>query len=129
MSDIYENFISEYGIFNKDISKWDVSNVTNMSGMFFGCSYFAQDISSWDVSKVTDMSQMFLATPALNQDIGSWDVGNVTNMSGMFAHNQTLPLNLKIGMLVRLLICQECFGELQMQVYLDLQVILQPRMK
>ena len=128
-ADIYENSITEYGIFNKDISKWDVSNVTNMSGMFFGCSYFAQDISSWDVSKVTDMSQMFLATPALTQDIGSWDVGNVTNMSGMFAHNQTLPLNLKIGMLVRLLICQECFGELQMQVYLDLQVILQPRMK
>ena len=49
------------GLFNQDISKWDVSNVTGMSGMFFGCNLrIAQfDASSWDVSKVTDMSQMF----------------------------------------------------------------------
>ena len=64
--------------FNQDISSWDVSNVTNMSGMF-GNSSFNQDISSWDVSNVTNMSSMFQDSP-FNQDIGSWDVSNVTTM-------------------------------------------------
>ena len=34
--------------FNQDISSWDVSNVTDMGGMFSNSS-FNQDISSWDV--------------------------------------------------------------------------------
>ena len=38
--------------FNGDISKWDVSNVTNMSVMFSD-SQFNGDISNWDVSNVT----------------------------------------------------------------------------
>ena len=44
--------------FNQDISSWDVSSVTNMSGMFRS-KFFNQDIGSWDVSSVTDMSGMF----------------------------------------------------------------------
>lgn len=39
------------GSFNRDISSWDVSKVTNMVNMFYS-SIFNQDISSWDVSKV-----------------------------------------------------------------------------
>ena len=68
--------------FNQDISSWDVSNVKNMSSMFYESS-FNQDISSWDVSNVTDMSNMFFKS-SFNQDISSWDVSNVTNMQGMF---------------------------------------------
>ena len=37
--------------FNGDISKWDVSNVTNMYSMFYGCKTFNKDISNWDVFK------------------------------------------------------------------------------
>ena len=41
----------------------DVSNVTNMSGMFdaFGGPYLAAvpDVSKWSTGKVTDMSSMF----------------------------------------------------------------------
>ena len=44
--------------FNRDISKWDVSNVRNMNEMFKK-SKFNGDISKWDVSKVTDMEEMF----------------------------------------------------------------------
>ena len=40
--------------FNGKISQWDVSNVTNMSYMFYRCESFNQDISGWDVSKVTN---------------------------------------------------------------------------
>jgi surface protein len=78
--------------FNQDISSWDVSNVTSMSGMFEK-SAFNQDISNWDVNNVTDMSGMFERS-AFNQDISNWDVSNVTGMYGMFkdnsAYNQSL---------------------------------------
>ena len=78
--------------FNQDISSWDVSNVTSMSGMFEK-SAFNQDISNWDVNNVTDMSGMFERS-AFNQDISNWDVSNVTDMYGMFkdnsAYNQSL---------------------------------------
>ena len=40
-------------------SKWDVSSVTDMSGMFLLAEKFNGDISKWDVSSVTDMSEMF----------------------------------------------------------------------
>ena len=77
--------------FNQDISSWDVSNVTDMGGMFQNCTAFNQDISSWDVSNVTDMSLMFSFAngyiSAFNQDISSWDVSNVTAMSYMFNNN------------------------------------------
>ena len=68
------------------IELWDVSNVTNMSGMFSDSS-FNQDISSWDVSKVTNMSCMFWKNSSFNQDISSWDVSNVTNMNYMFSES------------------------------------------
>jgi surface protein len=48
-----------FSTFNEDISNWDVSNVTNMSWMFFGGKAFNQDISKWDVSNVTNMARMF----------------------------------------------------------------------
>ena len=46
-----------------DISYWDVSNVTNMSYMFFKCKELKSvgDISNWDVSSVNYMSYMFFA--------------------------------------------------------------------
>ncbi|WP_086301876.1 BspA family leucine-rich repeat surface protein, partial [Campylobacter devanensis] len=81
--------------FNSDISSWDVSNVTDMSGMFACAVNFNSDISSWDVSNVTSMSGMFAAAVNFNSDISSWDVSNVTDMSGMFASafNFNQPLN------------------------------------
>ncbi len=71
--------------FNDDISDWDVSSVTDMSGMFQEATSFNQDIGHWDVSSVTDMSGMFAGTDSFVQDIGTWDVSSVTNMSYMFS--------------------------------------------
>jgi len=62
------------------IESWDVSSVTNMSGMFANATAFNQNISSWDVSSVTDMSGMFANATAFNQNISSWDVSSVTDM-------------------------------------------------
>jgi len=70
--------------FNQPIGNWDVSNVTNMSGMFFFATSFNQPIGNWDVSKVTDMTYMFKGAEAFNQPIGNWDVSSVINMRNMF---------------------------------------------
>ena len=70
--------------FNGDISKWDVSNVTNMRGMFYNCFKFNCDISNWDVSNVNNISNMFYNCISFNQDISKWNVSNVKNMGGIF---------------------------------------------
>jgi len=69
--------------FNGDISSWNVSNVINMASMFRDAT-FNGDISSWDVSSVTDMNWMFYLATNFNGDLSSWDVSNVTNMHNMF---------------------------------------------
>ena len=70
-----------------DISYWDVSNVTNMSYMFFKCKELKSvgDISNWDVSSVNYMSYMFCCCYYLNPDVSNWDVSSVNYMSYMFA--------------------------------------------
>ena len=97
VTDMSGLFVSTYGLMpvNEDfvLNTWDVSNVTNMSGMF-GMAVFRTDddidLSNWDVSNVTNMSGMFSISPLRNPfegfdgDISSWDVSNVTNMEGMF---------------------------------------------
>jgi len=79
--------------FSVDISRWDVSNVSNMNGMFmssFGSAYsldqnyFNVDIGAWDVSSVKNMSYMFWNATSFNQDISGWDVSNVDSMDVMF---------------------------------------------
>jgi len=46
-------------VFNGDISRWDVSSVNNMQGMFSNSEKFNQHLSKWNVSNVMDMSFMF----------------------------------------------------------------------
>ena len=70
--------------FNGDISNWNVSNVTDMNGMFCGCESFNQDISNWDVPNVTDMYCMFVGCKSFNQNLSNWDVSSVENMAFMF---------------------------------------------
>jgi surface protein len=80
--------------FNQDISNWDVSNVTNMYGMFENAQNFNQDLSAWDVRNVRNMEYMFYDAQNFNQDLSAWDVRNVTRMNSMFqqasAFNQDL---------------------------------------
>ena len=80
--------------FNEDISKWDVSNVTNMRGMFSGAKAFNQDISKWDVGNVTNMSLMFNGAIVFNQNIYNWDVSNVTSMRSMFKDAEAFNMSI-----------------------------------
>ena len=69
-----------------DISDWNVSNVTDMSYMFFNCRLLKSvgDISNWDISNVTGMSFMFCSVANFNQDISKWNVSSVETMEAMF---------------------------------------------
>jgi surface protein len=67
MTELFANLSS----FNSDISRWDVSNVRNMEGMFVG-SGFNGNISGWNVSKVENMKSMFVGASSFNQNLCSW---------------------------------------------------------
>jgi surface protein len=92
-----------------DLSNWDVSNVTDMSGMFsYDDDYYKYMIKSggrgwpifsriifdgWDTSNVKNMSKMFLNYIPYDKypwdydepiNFSSWDTSNVTDMSEMF---------------------------------------------
>ena len=86
MSGIFKSFSDQLTPFNQPIGNWDVSNVTDMSTMFF-YSEFNQPIDNWDVGKVTNMSHMFGGSN-FNQPIGDWNVSNVKNMTEMFSNSQ-----------------------------------------
>jgi surface protein len=81
---------------NSNICYWDVSNVTDMKGMFYSCTVFNQNISTWEVSNVTNMTEMFSLCDIFNQNIGNWNVSNVTDMSDMFNNCFNFNQNISI---------------------------------
>ena len=72
---------------NFDVSKWDVSHVETMKGMFSNCIGFNCDISKWNVSSVKNMSYMFYKCHSFNQDLSQWDVSGVKDMEYMFCES------------------------------------------
>lgn len=72
--------------FNQPIGNWDMSNVTNMKGMFAYTTIFNQDISNWNVGRVTNMGGMFFRSSGINQDLSLWDV-SVVNQCESFDYN------------------------------------------
>merc|ERR1712032_1308776 len=71
--------------FNRDISKWDVMRVTDMSFMFFRALSFNGDISDWDVSRVIHMQNMFDSAACFAQTLcgDSW-ITSTADKNGMF---------------------------------------------
>ena len=66
---------------------WDVSLVTNMSGLFKDYELFNGDISKWITSSVTNMESMFSGATSFNQDISAaWQgPATETTQTDMFA--------------------------------------------
>ena len=54
-----------------DISKWNTSNVTNMSCMFYNCSSLLSlpDLLEWNITKVVDLKNMFMKCDKLPKQI------------------------------------------------------------
>ena len=74
--------------FNGDISKWDVSSVTDMKNMFNAAISFNGDISKWDVSSVTDMGYILHQTTSFTRTLcGAWKDSDATGKAGMFLYS------------------------------------------
>ena len=73
-------------ILSINLSNFDTSSITDMSGMFAMCNNLAElDLSSFDTSQVTDMSVMFDGCNNLMElDLSSFNTSLVTDMSEMF---------------------------------------------
>lgn len=69
-----------------DLSNFNTSNVTNISGMFMRCSSLTSlNLSNFDTSNVTNMYGMFYSCYKLiHVDLRSFDFTKVTNYSSMF---------------------------------------------
>ena len=87
----YRNQISDL----KPLKSWNVSNVTDMRYMFYGNQISdLKPLKSWSVSNVTDMSSMFYGNQISDlSPLANWNVGNVTDMSAMFYGNQISDLS------------------------------------
>ena len=74
------------GLTSLDVSHFDTQNVTDMGGMFSRCSGLTSlDVSHFDTQKVTDMSSMFYSCSGLTSlDVSHFDTQKVTDMHEMF---------------------------------------------
>jgi surface protein len=80
------------------ISKWDVSNVTDLRHFLSGAKKFNEDLYRWNVSKVTHYSGMFWGAEALTSNpIGQWDLTAAKSMSDMFGNTTKPSLNYTCG--------------------------------
>ena len=86
-------FYKCYKFTGKGIVNWDVSNVTNMWHLFDGCKRLDCDLSDWNVYKVTDMSYIFNNCEQFNCDLSHWNVSKVKDMTSMFSgcNKLTIP--------------------------------------
>ena len=71
---------------------WDVSKVSDMSGMFRGCSLLTElDLSGWDTASLESVSTMFMGDTALTAvDLSGWDASGIAKMDSMFANCKAL---------------------------------------
>nr|WP_307928864.1 BspA family leucine-rich repeat surface protein [Mycoplasmopsis bovis] len=74
--------------FNQDISKWNTSNVTDMTSMFWDATNFNQNLNSWDVKKVISMQNMFSGTQKFNSALDKWEPKSLRSVYGMFANSK-----------------------------------------
>ncbi len=90
MSGIFQNAIN----FNTDLANWGVENVTNMNRAFANATTFSGNIISWNTTNVTNMDSMFFNATDFNFFIGNWDVSEVTNMNSMFYNASSFNQNI-----------------------------------
>ena len=74
------------GLTSLDVSKFNTAEVENMSFMFYICSSLTSlDVSKFNTAKVTDMGNMFGGCSGLTSlDLSSFNTAKVENMAHMF---------------------------------------------
>lgn len=86
VTDMSDLFRECYTIFNYDLSRWNVSNVTTMDKMFEDIFFHPGDcgFGQWNVSKVKSMKAMFKNSKRMSSTIGAWDTRSLENAEEMF---------------------------------------------
>lgn len=78
----------------ESMNGWDVSQVTNMDGMFAKCKRFNGNVASWNVGNVANMYYMFSGCEEFNADLSQWNVGSCEKFDGMFTNCKKFNSNL-----------------------------------
>jgi hypothetical protein len=73
--------------FNSNISNWNITNVINMTRMFWYSTEFNQDISSWNTTNVTNVTSMFEGAVNFNQNISGWVTTNTTAFANFYLNS------------------------------------------
>ena len=95
-----------------DVRNFNTSKVTDMGGMFNGCSELESlDVSSFDTGNVENMNAMFSDCFSLKSiDLSRFNTVNVTSMAGMFSGCSSLKeLDLSAFDTSNLQYCQNMF--------------------
>ena len=79
---------------NADIGHWNTENIENMGGLFSGASSFNQDISTWNTENVASMNSMFANATSFNQDLSEWNTDNLTSLFFTFSGASSFDQNL-----------------------------------
>jgi surface protein len=69
---------------NGSIENWNISQVTDLSFMFSGCSSFNVNLNNWNVSNVKNMESMLSGATIFNKPVNNWNVSNVINFYSLF---------------------------------------------
>ena len=80
-------FFNDYSaLATLDLTNFDTSNVTNMSGMFSGCAALTTlDLSNFNTANVTDFNNMFYGCSSLTSlDLSNFNTANATSFASMF---------------------------------------------
>lgn len=74
------------GITDIDLSKWDTSNISNLSNLFFNCTKLKQiDLHTWNTKSVSTCYCLFRGCSSLEFiNIDGWNTCNVYDMARMF---------------------------------------------
>lgn len=84
---------------DEPIEEWDVSAVTSfksgIQGVFEDCENITEDLSKWETSQVTDFTYLFYNTKDVTANVSGWDTRNVERFIMMFylAKNVVLDLS------------------------------------
>ena len=77
-----------------EITLKGLTNVTNMSHIFYGCSDLISfdDISNLDMKNVTDISYAFYGCTSIEEmpDISVWNTSKITDIESLFSYCQSL---------------------------------------
>lgn len=79
-------FAFQEEISDLNLNDWDTSNITDMSGVFYGCFKVKPIVTNWNTSKVTTMAGLFLQAYEAEPDVSKWDTSKVESMQGMFSN-------------------------------------------